>query len=237
MKSNLRANSILTNHIHLWQIPLNLDSYKQYDAILPPDEKERAYRFIFEKHRRRFILAHYALRKILSEYLGISPERIIFKELSHGKPTLIEEQNPLHLEFNLSHSGETALLGIRLEKIIGVDIEYHSTRDYLDLAEHVFSIKECQELMAIKDAEAQINSFFHIWAQKEAFIKAIGQGLSYPLKDFSVSPVFPAALTEAVHEDISQWYFHSFKPFSDAHAAIATLKPIERVETFAFLFQ
>ncbi len=233
----MRQRLILPNHIHLWQIPLNITSYAQYDAILPADEKERAYRFIFEKHRRRFILAHFALRKILSEYLTVEAEDIKFEELSHGKPVLISEQNPFHIEFNLSHSGETALLGLRLEKIIGVDIEYHRTRDYLDLAEHVFSDKECKTLMAMTRKEEQMNAFFHIWSQKEAFIKAIGQGLSYPLKDFSVSPLFPGALTEAAHEDKSLWYIHSFKPFIDAHAAIATLHPVKEIETFSFIFK
>ena len=233
----MKQRLILPNHIHLWQIPLNSPSYAQYDIVLPVDEKKRAYRFVFEKHRRRFILAHFALRKILSEYLAISPEKIRFEELSHGKPILIAEQNPLHLEFNLSHSGETALLGLRLEKIIGVDIEYHRTRDYLELAEHVFSDKEYKTLLAIDNKEEQMNAFFHIWAQKEAFIKAIGQGLSYPLKDFSVSAFFPGALIEAMHEDKSQWFVHSFKPFIDAHVAIATLNPVKEIETFSFNFQ
>ncbi len=233
----MKSSLILPNHIHLWQIPLNIELYEKYDAVLPPDEKKRAYRFIFEKHRRRFILAHFALRKILSQYLDVSPEMIMFQELSHGKPVLIAEQNPFHLEFNLSHSGETALLGLRLNTIIGVDIEYHRTRDYMELAEHVFSDTECMALKSITDTKEQMNAFFHIWAQKEAFIKAIGQGLSYPLKDFSVSARFPAALIDAVHENKSHWHFYSFKPFSDAHAAVATLHPVEKIETFAFIFE
>lgn len=233
----MKQHLILPNHIHLWQIPLDeIPNYMPYQTILPSDEKERANRFIFEKHRRRFTLAHFALRKILSKYLALPPESIMFEALSHGKPVLQTKQNPLHIEFNLSHSGETALLGLRLDKIIGVDIEYHRTRDFLDLAEHVFSDKECQILFDIKGEDAQMNAFFHIWAQKEAFIKAIGQGLSYPLKDFSVSPLPPAALLEALHEDKSLWYFHSFKPFSDAHAAIATLIPVEKFSLFKFVF-
>ncbi len=224
--------TILPNHVHLWQIPLNLLSYEAYRSVLSPDENERANRFVFEKHRRRFILAHFALRKILSEYLELPPELLKFEELSHGKPILTSEQNPFCLEFNLSHSGETALVGLRLEKAIGVDIEYHRTREFIDLAEHVFSEKEYQSVAATKS----IDVFFHIWAQKEAFIKAIGQGLSYPLKDFSVAANPPAGLLEALHENKSHWHLHSFKPFSDAHAAIATLNPVEKISFFTFVF-
>ncbi len=211
---------------------------------MPPDELERADRFIFEKHRRRFIFAHYGLRKILSDYLNILPENIEFTILSHGKPELINQQNPNHIEFNLSHSGETALVALRTEKAIGVDIEYHRDREFLGLADHVFSDLECKTLNAINsnncdhtdnDSE-EIHAFFHIWAQKEAFIKAIGQGLSYPLKEFSVSATEPAKLLEAQHENIHDWYLHSFQPNPESHAAIATLNPVEDIAYFDFSY-
>lgn len=246
---------LLPNHIHLWQIPLDLvrhanntpDLNIRY-AILSPEEQARADRFVFDKHRRRFILAHFALRQILSHYINISPEKIQFETLSHGKPKLSHEQRYYQywtptksikqpLEFNLSHSKDIALLAIRTEKMIGVDIEYHQDREFLGIASHVFSEKECQILAELSD-EQQIQSFFHVWAQKEAFIKAIGQGLSYPLKTLTVASLPPAGIIEKNddHADLNDWYMHSFQPNPQCQAAIATLKPIDNICFFDFIY-
>lgn len=238
--------SLLPHHVHLWQIPLDLNtSLEDRYAILPPDEKKRADRFVFDKHRRRFILAHFALRKILGRYLDIPPEKIQFETLSHGKPQLHPEQRYYHdqtsikhpLEFNLSHSEDIALLGIRTDKMIGVDIEYHQDREFLGIAEQVFSEQECQILTKLLDT-LQIKSFFHIWAQKEAYIKAIGQGLSYPLKTLTVASLPPAGIIEKndAHPDLNDWYMHSFQPNLQCQAAIATLKPIEKIIFFNFIY-
>lgn len=252
--------SLLPNHIHLWQISLDsISSLETYYAILPVDEKKRADRFVFDKHRQRFILAHFGLRKILSGYLNIAPEKIQFETLSHGKPQIHQDQRyyqyrtPINqfihheaqdwtpikhsLEFNLSHSEDVALLGIRTEKMIGVDIEYHQDREFLGIAEHVFSEKECQILAGLSDP-LQIQSFFHVWAQKEAFIKAIGQGLSYPLKTLTVASLPPAGIIEKndAHPDLNDWYMHSFQPNPHCQAAVATLNPIEKITFFDFIY-
>lgn len=232
----MTQHKIGLNCIHLWQISLNpskaitLEYYFQY---LSAKEQERANRFVFEKHRRRFIFAHFALRKILSKYVNVLPENILFEILSHGKPQLTPAQNPENITFNLSHSQEHALIGICREKTIGVDIECHREREFLGIAEHVFSEQECEMLNTTSENE-QIDAFFHIWTQKEAFIKAIGQGLAYPLKDFSVSATPPARLIEAKHENVADWYFQSFKPHTNAHAAIVSLNPIAHVLFFDF---
>jgi 4'-phosphopantetheinyl transferase len=231
---------IMLNHIHLWQIPLNLtlpDLLDHCKAILPADEQKRADRFIFEKHHRRFVFAHFALRKILSNYINITPENIEFTLLSHGKPEILKTQNPNNIEFNLSHSGETALVGLRTEKTIGVDIEYHSVRELLGIAQTVFSDAECQSLLEAHNSTELTMRFFHVWAQKEAFIKAKGMGLSYPLKDFTVSATAPAKLIEAKHENITDWYLHSFQSTPDAHSAFATLNPVEKIHYFDFSYQ
>lgn len=231
--------------IHIWQIALDapwvLPQQKNNYAVLSPDEQVRADRFVFEKHRRRFIAAHAALRKILGDYLQLLPHEIIFETTHYGKPEIAAHQNSNTLMFNLSHSGETALVGLRTEKMIGIDIEYYQDdREFLGIAEHVFSESECAALSVETITETEkIQRFFHIWAQKEAFIKAIGQGLSYPLKEFSVSPELPAALLSdkllaSRGEMLDDWYFHSFKPLRDAQAAIATLKPVEQVSYFCF---
>lgn len=232
------------NGIHLWLVPLNPtvsapEANGLMDTcyhVLSKEEQDRADSFVFERHRRRFIFAHFALRKILGDYLEQLPEEIQFATLPKGKPILINSQNAKNIQFNLSHSGEMALVGLRTEKTIGVDIEFHRDRELLGIADHVFSDKECQQLSSLKEKEL-VDAFFHIWAQKEAFIKAVGDGLAYPLKDFTVSHQPPASLLEAVHEKKAEWYLYSFQPTTEAHAAIATLNPVSEIVYFDFVLK
>jgi len=241
------SKSLPPNCIHFWEINwpsqerFNQNNYPipaqlaEYFAVLTPEEQARAQRFVFAKHSRRFIFAHFALHQILSRYLNLPPQTIQFTKNAHGKPELLAHQNPHHLEFNLSHSQDSAVIGLRTQKPIGVDIEYHSEREWLSLAKHSFSEQEYEALKSLPLSQHQ-ESFFHIWAQKEAFIKAIGLGLSYPLKTFSVSALPPASLIETESEEKNQWFLHSYQPHPQAHIAIATLKPVIHIEYFSEQF-
>ena len=80
------------------------------------------------------------------------------------------------------------------------------------MAEHWFSPAEQAGLFALAP-EIQMEAFFHIWTQKEAFLKAHGEGLSLPLQDFSVSvdPNKPGGVLSIRdgEEDINCWKMHT----------------------------
>ena len=111
--------------------------------LLSPDERERAARFHFEQHRRRYLIAHIALHRILSRYLQIDPAQLSFDLGSNGKPKLPAALGSSGIEFNLSHSNEMALLAVNRIGEVGVDIEYVKPDfKFEEIAERFFTARE-----------------------------------------------------------------------------------------------
>jgi len=195
------------SRIDLWQFSL-AHELRATAQLLSSDEQARASRFYFDKHRRRFATGRASLRIILSRYLNTSPDQIVFTYNPQGKPEVYSTQK---LQFNLSHSGDLAILAVGKHFPLGVDIEHYSARPYLGMAKMLFSEKELIDFnkapLALKPA-----LFFHIWSQKEAFIKACGLGLSYPTKEFTVPTTVPTKqlVDDPLHH--TTWQMRSFMP-------------------------
>ena len=167
-------------------------------GILTPDEIERARRFHFDRDRIRFIACRTALRNILAPYLQMLPLEIRFRYERNGKLEIEEMQNARALRFNLSHSSGLAVIAVSAGRAVGVDIEKVIPQpECLEIARRFFSEREYQALSAIRESERQ-RAYLACWTRKEAFVKAIGEGLSYALAGFSVAvePDAPAAIEE-----------------------------------------
>jgi 4'-phosphopantetheinyl transferase len=174
-----------TNQVDIWRVSLSLqaDSVQLIESTLSADEKERAARFHFPKDRDHFIIAHECLRDILARYLNCQPGGLSFTFNQSGKPALDDYK----LEFNLSHSGDFALVAVTSESKVGVDIErIRSDMELESIASRYFSRSEFSELLAL-NSEQRVTGFFNCWTRKEAYIKAHGLGLSLPLESFDVS--------------------------------------------------
>jgi 4'-phosphopantetheinyl transferase len=176
---------------------------------LDADEQTRASRFHFEKHRRRFVVGRGVLRSLLGRYLELSPEDVRFAYGPYGKPELDPARHAGVLRFNASHSHELGVFAFVQDHALGIDIEYVK-EDFAtqEIAERFFSELEIEVLRALPRAE-QAAAFFRCWTRKEAYIKAIGSGLSHPLDQFDVTlgSNEPAALLRD-HRDpkaASQW--------------------------------
>lgn len=172
------------NAVHLWKINLGYHRLKidELTGILSPAEIKRADAFHFPRDRDGFKVSHIALRLILSKYLSESPELLEFSTNDFGKPFLKNSQ----FNFNLSHSGELALVAVAENFDIGVDIERIRVEiKHQELAEQFFSKDEKSYLQSFYETQAK-KEFFRLWARKEAFVKAKGCGLSEPLENFSV---------------------------------------------------
>lgn len=171
--------------LHVWRILLNQGErvIQLLGNALSPDEHARAERYYFARDRLKFIVARGALRDILARYTGARPAQIMFANGAHGKPALAD--SPVH--FNLAHSGDWALCAIAMRPV-GVDVEdmRRPVDDMDDVAQRFFAPLEWKRFLGLP-AQAKPAAFFRCWTRKEAFIKAIGAGLSHPLHRFEVS--------------------------------------------------
>jgi len=191
-----------SDEIHIWLIPLpdNGQYPENLARHLSIDESARARRFMFDRDRARFVVAHGCLRRILATYTDQAPAAIAISVATKGKPFLAHHPD---LRFNLSHSGSWALVGIAQGRELGVDIEHiNPARSTDNIAERFFAAGEVRELHALPE-QCRTNGFFNCWSRKEAYIKARGEGLAIPLGSFEVSLGDPAILRQA--EDQDRW--------------------------------
>lgn len=215
--------------MHLWRALLTdfVTIEHILHQLLHADELYRAQRFRFPLHRQRFIISRALLRKTLSLYTGTPPESINFTYGPHGKPYL--DTNPLRLQFNVSHSHDMAIFALTVNKEIGADIEQVENRFKEGVAKRFFTDQEFSELIELPENQ-RASAFYRIWSRKEALIKALGEGLYGPIKDFSIS-LKNEAEPILLHYDKRDYQFaiHSFQTHPDYQAAFATEIPIEEI--------
>jgi 4'-phosphopantetheinyl transferase len=172
--------------VHVWIASLDAMGASLPDlcAELVPDERTRADRFRTPQLRRRFIVARVLLRRLLTAYAPAHSSALRIGTGSHGKPCLLDAPD---LRFNVSHAQDTAMYAIASGGEVGIDIE--ATRRDIDItgvARQAFSPRE-RAMLAALAPDARREAFFRIWTRKEAYVKARGEGLSYPTRSFTVS--------------------------------------------------
>jgi len=187
--------------LHVWAFALDEPApiVTAWRGILSGDEILRADRFIFDRDRDRWIVAHGALRQLLGRYCARDPRTIAFDVGVHGKPTIARrDANETSIAFNLAHSHDRAVIAVALGREIGVDIErVRDDFDPLPIAREFFFGAELAAIHAVAP-EHRRDTFFRYWVAKEAVLKAHGSGLSLALDSFCV--VFEAdAASARVH--------------------------------------
>jgi len=210
-------------------------------APLSADERERAARFVFARDRADYVAAHVLLRQMLCEVAGGRPEDWRFALTSHGKPVLANPPPGATVAFNLSHTrGLVACVVSHASRAddrtdegpdggidVGIDVEGLRVRDapgeLLALAARFFSAAEVRglEAEAIGDRDAR---FLDLWTLKEAYIKAVGLGLSIPLDSFGFALDGRGALQfapPATDNDAAAWQFALFEPSKQHRLAVA----------------
>lgn len=215
------------DEVHIWIINLDLSGYQvdYHLQVLSPEERKRAGRFHFDRHRRRYIVSQGVIRRILSCYLDVDPGELVYELGGHGKPSLGGRHKEAGLHFNLAHSHEIALFGLVREVEIGIDVELVREVDDLDgIASRFFSASEQADYFSLpKDQRAQ--GFYNCWTRKEAFIKAIGDGLYYPLEKFDVT-LIPGERAQLLRieddlQEASHWTLEAFDPAPEYTGAVA----------------
>ncbi len=183
---------LLNDEIHIWRVSTNDQTDKSVEylrSILSNEEQEKADRFHFERDRKQYTIARGFLRIIIGRYLDINPTEFDFSYNKYGKPKLEGADIGDSLHFNLSHSGNMVLYVFSLNRRVGIDVEliksYKKTRE---IVERFFSEKEKEEFASLPEGQKDV-AFYTCWARKEAYIKAVGKGMSLPLDEFTVSMI------------------------------------------------
>jgi 4'-phosphopantetheinyl transferase len=173
--------------VHVWRIDaFSNDTDPGFcAALLSKDEQARAAKFKFDTDRRLFTVAHAALRSICASYLQTVPRSVECAEGPYGKPKLLSDSRG-GLRFNLSHSGELALVAAALKREIGVDLESVRDFDFDQVAERFFTAREVATLRSLPKPR-QRSAFYKCWTSKEAFLKAKGTGLFGKLDEVEIT--------------------------------------------------
>jgi 4'-phosphopantetheinyl transferase len=218
--------SLSNGDVHIWRVHLDAaqTDYLRLAALLSEDEHQRASRFHFESDRRRYVVGRGVLRTILSSYIKKLPASLAFSYGAYGKPVLSCHTD---LAFNLAHSGALGLVAVTRSVRIGVDLELMRPEiDFIGIAESYFSPREIAVLQSLAP-EHRCQCFYDCWTRKEAYIKALGAGLSIPLDRFDVTnaPGEPARLiADRAYPLMTRSWTLKELPVGEGYAAAAAVE-------------
>lgn len=225
-----------TGEVHVWRLCLGPGPAADANALrglLSEDERRRADRYRFDRHRDRFTVCRGTLRNLLGRYLEVQADSIRFEYGEHGKPSIADPPEGRTICFNLAHSRNLALFAFSRHQAVGIDIEYRRPMPRAEaLAKRFFSAEEHRVIQSLSPDHRQ-QAFYDCWTRKEAYVKATGAGFSFPLARFTVSlaPDEPARLirVEGSPELAKGWTVVAVVPSADYVAALAVRGNVENL--------
>jgi 4'-phosphopantetheinyl transferase len=224
---------------HVWLLSLvgTPEPTASSTRLLSGDERRRAERFRFDCHRGRWIQARVHLRRILGAYLACPPEAVELALDAHGKPRLGGPVSHRDLEFNLSHSGDLALFAIARERRVGVDVEVTPQLDVRRLSKRVLTERERAPLRELSGPRLE-HEFLRCWTRKEAWIKALGEGMARDLQSFEVlvgDEVDRENVSPGRQSTDALWWLEDLTPSAHAVGCVAVEgdRPVVRLLTAA----
>lgn len=213
--------------IHLW-----IESFNENQHLieclnsLSEDEKIRADSYAFKYLMQEFILCRGTLRKILAQYLKVTPKEIKFSYSEYGKP-FVSLSKSSQLYFNISHSSEYFVIAVSECSEIGIDIEFcKKDINLFEVAQEVFTCNEIAKLSKLSEKN-QILEFYKMWTIKEAYIKAIGRGFSFNPKLIEIDEHTHSFLSRDLHNhSLQPWYFSQYFYQSDYILSVVHNSPV-----------
>ena len=177
------------DEVHIWiindeRLPSIVD-VAQLSQVLTTEEWARHARFFFDKDKHQFLVTRAMVREVLSRYRPeIAPVSWRFENNAHGKPRIATEQCTGNLYFNLAHTSGLIVLALRSDPDIGIDVEcFNRPMKEVTLYRSVLTTHELRTLQLLP-LPMQSRRFYELWTLKEAYVKAVGQGLSIPPRSF-----------------------------------------------------
>ncbi|WP_425639039.1 4'-phosphopantetheinyl transferase family protein [Algoriphagus yeomjeoni] len=170
--------------VDLWLA--KLDELTNVDeSLLSEEEQFRADRFIHQNFKNHFIKRRSILRQLLARYLAIKPNEIVINQTKLGKPYVANADKKIF--FNTSHSKGHVLYGFSKDAELGVDIEFLDAEIEAELISNHFFGSDEISLIRSSVGKTKSEAFFRLWCIKEAYIKLVGKGLTFPLDQVLVT--------------------------------------------------
>jgi 4'-phosphopantetheinyl transferase len=224
---NTRQPPPAEDEVHVWyvcpepDVPPRLRD--RYEELLSDDERERFRRFVFDADRLRYLVAHALVRTTLSRYADVPPHAWTFSQNEYGRPEIAGPAHAPRCRFSLTHTRGLTAIAVTATAAIGVDAERIATREYnSDIAQRFFAPSEAVSLEALSPAE-QRRVFYDYWTLKEAYLKAIGVGMSAPLQSFAFTLSDPPRVrfNDPASGDPAAWQFARLSLSGEHTCAIA----------------
>ncbi len=220
--------SQLLHESHVWfVVPESIRTRSKLDyfqSILSAQERERWQRLHFDEDRHRYLISHAMVRELLSRYADMHPAEWQFETQAHGKPEIANViDHPLR--FNLTHTTGLAACIVHLDDDCGIDAERISaTRNPQGIARRMFSADEQDRLLQLAGRQ-QLEYFFERWTLREAYVKARGTGISFPMRKlcFDIAPEKGIRIhfQPDINDCPSDWYFRLLRPTEQHILAVA----------------
>ena len=185
----VRSNRPADSEVHVWSVRLAAieQHWPDWQQVLSVDEIAKIDRFVRASDRNRSGTTRALLRRLLGGYLEIRPAEVRFSYNRFGKPGLAPANIPDPLRFSVSHSGAFAMFGFARGRLIGVDVEaIRADWNYRDLAAAICTERESKTLELLEEPR-RAGELGCYWTLKEAYLKAIGVGLSFPYRRIEVA--------------------------------------------------
>jgi 4'-phosphopantetheinyl transferase len=230
-----------TDDVHAWAVSLDV-SQQAYDDLfgtLASEERKRASEFRFDDPRRRYVIARGALRRLLGTYLISHPSEIELTIDGNQKPILANQHAAAELHFNVSHSGDLAVIGLALGCEVGIDVEELRAVCHLEqIARRFFHPLETNAVLSTPVSDRNL-AFLRCWTAKESILKAWGTGIVGNLAGFQV-PIendwkgWVECSAGFADEHRSRYWLEQLTPCDNYVAAITCVESKRVVRTYTF---
>ena len=200
------------DEVHVWHLLADTPAHDGLRPLLAASEIARLECLRHARDRDLFLWSRCVIRSVISGYLDCAGHELSFGANNFGKPILQTPGNDPPLCFNLTHSRGAVALAVSVGREVGIDVEERRRRvEYLGLAQRYFAPDEARHLEQLHEDDRP-DAFFAIWTLKEAYVKGLGRGLTFPLDAFSFDLdrhrlVAFRPLRDFVDCD---WHFHQF---------------------------
>lgn len=219
--------SLAEGDVHLWRVDLSTELPANLESAVSPDELERAGRFRFEEDRHRHLLSSYAVREVLSRYLGVAPGDVPIAIAARGKPYL--KGKGIH--FSVSHSRGVAVVAVAGARV-GVDVEEMDMAfPHMEVADRFFSEGEAEAIRSEVDHQRRAALFFSYWTRKEALLKASGGGLYEDPRLFDLSRSRPGEVSRADFKG-GKWTIAELEPAKGVFCSLVLEGELRRIQRY-----